>query len=685
MIRGLAVLALALMASASPAQDSTGVAAPADTLAPRPDTLSRVLVPPSVPVAGWQITPVPVVTTALDLGDLWTGGWGPGRVDQTGSATPTGGLADRAMMSGAIRAGGFDYALGARGRTGGLALDGLAPDRLAASLDGRPLDDLFTGAPRTDVIPWEATDRLALQDATGGRPQTLAASLRPFRLAAPITELRYHTGGSGLQVISGTHAQTLGAPWGIGGDRARLTATAHVGSRQSDSPISGANLRHAHAIARLSLATPRWGAELTEHYTERTDGARRGVQANADLFDPLRALVFDAGAARRTLRNELSASLRAPLLSRQPATLWASWTRQVTRYSPSRDTLSVSGNRYALGVAGRLGGPTIRAWAALEDDPWGRLDPLADGNERLQFHAGLADTLTLGSARLAVQVGGHVAGGAFGPALAVRAEAGRLHGALSWAGVIPGRIEKAGFFPSASVGPGVIVGTASAGREQELSAEAGGAARLGTLGLAVKGFARIALDAQRLTVLQDVETAAATDVAFGFSRAVEPVGTVGLAGGIGWREGSASGVYLRSRLSASAWPFRGATALGDQMAEAAPALHGSARLGFRATRVGTGTAALDTGLMVRGWSAFRGVRLHPATGLLALERTASPRLPARAVLDLDARVTFGTRATVAVTWENVLSGLLYSGARVVQGEPLPGRLLRFGVFWAFVE
>lgn len=647
-------LLLAMAVSAN-AQDSTSVAAPvvlADTTA---------LIAPSVPLSGRPVSGVPIVTPALDVADLLD--------DEAALATWT-------------------YRLGAPGHVAGVSLDALSPARAGATLDGRPLDDVFTGAPRLDLIPWEATDRLVLTGPEAGAPVAVAASLRPFRERVPVTELRFHTGGVGLQNISGTHAQTHGAPLGVGGRRARTTYTFHVGSRQSDGAISGANLRHVHALGRVSLATPRWAAEVTHLYADRSEGARRGVLDNGALFNPRFASILDPGAARTTVRNNLSATLRAPLASHQPTTLWASWTRQLTRYTPggfSADTVSAKGNRYALGLTQPLGGLAVRAWAALEDDPWGRYDPLGDGHERAQLHAALTDTLRLGRATVAVTAGGHLVDGRLGPALGLRAEAGALVGAVSWTGVVPGRIEADGYFPDATIAPGVPLGTGNDGREQVVAAEIGGRTEVGAVTVTVRPFARLIVDAYPLMERQNVETVAANDVAFGYGRAIEPVGMMGAQTIATWRETPENGLSLASSVTVSTWPIRGPTEIPDRMAEAAPAVFGHVRLGYRARRVGTGTAALDAGATVRGWTAYRGVRVHPATGLLALARTDAPRLPARATLDLDAQVAFGTRARVAVVWSNVLSGLLYDGVRTVQGEPLPARHLRFGVFWAFTE
>lgn len=648
-----------------PSPDSTAVAPDSiRTAAPREATADTLaLVAPAAPLALRPVTPLPATTTALDATGLFGA---PGSEPGAGA--------------------GLGYDLGTPGRSAGLSLDGVAPDRLGLVLDGRPLADLFTGAPRLDVLPWEAADRLALADARGG-PLAVVAALRPFRLRVPVTELRFHSGEGSLQMVSGTHAQTRGAPWRIGGPRARMTTTVHVAGREANGPLTGARLRHANAILRLALATPRWGAELTEHYTERTDGARRGVVQDANFYSTRSASVLDGNAERRGLRNEIALRVRAPLAGSEPLAMWASWTRQTTRFRRGlgADTVSTSGNRYAVGASQRLGarGPSVRAWVAAEDDPWGSLDALGDENARLQVHAALADTLAVGGLRLAAQVGGHMASGAFGPAVALRAETGPLYAAASWTGTIPGRIESSGFTPEAILGPGVILTAAPDGQERTLRAEVGASGARGSVSFGARVLGSVVTDASRLVVLEDVSTALPEAAAFGYMRASGALTMLGARATVGWREGSDSGLYSTASAAVTSWS--GNDPLASRMDEAAPTLHGRARLGVRATRVGTGTAALDAGATVRAWSAFRSVRLHPATGLVALASPEAARLPARPVLDLDASVTFGTRARLAVTWENVLAGSLYNGAALVQGEPLAPSQLRFGVFWALTE
>ncbi|MEL6614504.1 MAG: hypothetical protein AAFQ43_02130, partial [Bacteroidota bacterium] len=222
--RGLwRLAALALVASATAPEAEAQDVPPPDSTVVVPDSIrtaspreaavdTLTLVAPAAPLALPPATPLPATTAALEAAALFR-------------------VPDGALARGPVA---FGYDLGTPGRVAGLSLDGVDPNRLALEFDGRPLADLFTGAARLDVLPWEAADRLALADARGGGPLAVVAAMRPFRLRVPVTELRYHSGEGALQVVSGTHAQTRGAPWGLGGSRARMTTTVHVAGRQAN-------------------------------------------------------------------------------------------------------------------------------------------------------------------------------------------------------------------------------------------------------------------------------------------------------------------------------------------------------------------------------------------------------------------------------------------------------------------
>ena len=337
-----AALALVVLAATASAQapDTTGVlAAPVGEIAAADSAaLPRPSVAPFGPAPGRAITPVPAVAASLSVARL------------------VGGVAtDVVTVPGPLPAV-FGYDLAAPGRVAGVTLDGQAPDAPAVTLDGRPYDDPFTGAPRLDLLPLAALGPVRLGDGARGRPTSLAARVRGFRLGVPITELRYLGGRSGLFHASGTHAQTRRPPAFLrgGSDDARLTGTFHAASRGARGPLAGSRLRHTDALGRLLLTRPGLAAEVGVVYADRTEGARLGVVPDTPSQDGVfsfeTATPLEPDAERQSQRVEGWARARVPVASR-PAEVGASVAVQRLAYTPdataSAGPVRVRGTRVA--------------------------------------------------------------------------------------------------------------------------------------------------------------------------------------------------------------------------------------------------------------------------------------------------------------------------------------------------
>ena len=166
----------------------------------------------------------------------------------------------------------------------------------------------------------------------------------------------------------------------------------------------------------------------------------------------------------------------------------------------------------------------------------------------------------------------------------------------------------------------------------------------------------------------------------------DAVREVGVAVGGGWREAARRGLYVRGEGTVRAVLDR--SGLRARLDAALPRAWAALRVGARAEGVGDGVLDLDLAAVAHTWTAFRSRRVEPATGLLALPDPGGPlgiRVPAQATLGLEATATFSARASVFLRYENALAGRATAGALVTQGEPLPGHVLRFGVFWALVN
>ena len=567
----------------------------------------------------------------------------------------------------------FDERLGAPGRSAGLSVDGLDPARVALLLDGRPLDDLITGAPRFDLLPLAALGPLRVSDGRLGQPASVDAETRLFRLGEPVTELRYLAGQSGVQVVSATHAQTRLPPAFLrGGSRdARLTVSGTVMSRNARGTLAGAVLRHTDVLGRTLLARPGLAIDAGVVYTDRTDGARLGVvPGNApDLFS-LDATVLDANATRRTLRAEAYANARIRLFSPQPLTVTASIVGQRLIYrSDAADTLRVHARRLALRVAQPLGRPLLRLDATLDDDPTGGSDALGDPGARLRLHATLRDSLSLGSALATVEGGAHLDGSRVFPSASGRLERGSSFAALRFGGAPTGRVEEAGL-------AGFVFAAPDGTAERVLVGEAGTGADRDDLRLGLRAYGSVRWNARLLVARGD---------AFAFETAPEALSALGLTASVGVRERTACGLYGRLATTLHTPLNAGDSEVARRDVAALPRLRANLRVGTRASGIND-VLDLDLAVVGRAWSRFYGTAVEPRTGLLALSDPATSLgavLPASGTLGIEAVATFADRATVFLQIDHVLGQA--RGAAVVQGEPLAPRVLRFGVFWALLD
>ncbi len=639
----LLVLCASAQAQTADSTVSSAAATPAAEL-PAPALPRPPLALPEAP-PGRPVAPVPAITPALSIEALLPG---------------------------------FDYALGAPGRSAGASLDGLDPNHAALFLDGRPFDDLITGAPRPDLLPLAALAPLRLSDGRVGAPVSIEAATRAFRLGVPVTELRYLAGQSGVQDVSATHAQTRLPPAFLrGGSRdSRFTVAGTVMSRRGQARLAGADLRQTDLLIRSLLTRPGLATDVGIVYTDRTDGARRGVVPGAadDIFS-LNAEALGADATRRTLRTEAYATARLRLVAPQPATVTIRGVTQRLVYAAGTsvgagDTLRVHARRAEARLVQPLGRTLhFRSGAAVDLLPAANAGALGTPRPRLRLDAALRDSVALGGAQATLEGGAALIGGAVVPFGSVRIARGASAVGARVGGSGPGPVEASGLIGS------IAGGNAATERTLVVDAETRLALGAASLGLRAFGTARTSA---RLLV--------ARDTLFTVETAPGPLAALGLTARLGLRDGAARGVYAHATATARA-PLRAdASALARRDADALPRLWADVRAGTRASGIGDGVLDLDLAVVGRAWTAFRSRLVEPTTGLLALPDPASDLgqvLPARGTLGVEATATFSRRATVFLQLDHALGQAV--GATVVQGEPLAPRVLRFGVFWALLD
>ena len=156
--------------------------------------------------------------------------------------------------------GAFVYDFAVSGAPSPVSLGLAHPDRIALTLDDRPVEDIFTGRPALERLP---EDYLAPihRDQHSARSSTgLLAESRAFASAMPVTELRYRAGPNGYQFVGATHAQSRRPDWvrRIGGDQARLSMLFNITGHGDDGEYTNARTNGFQLYGRVGMELPGW-------------------------------------------------------------------------------------------------------------------------------------------------------------------------------------------------------------------------------------------------------------------------------------------------------------------------------------------------------------------------------------------------------------------------------------------
>jgi hypothetical protein len=575
----------------------------------------------------------------------------------------------------------FVYDFGTPGWPDGWSPYGLNPNHVGLFMDGLPMNDLITGRPRYDLIPLTFMEPLRTQAARDDAPVAVHGRVRDYDAAQPLTEMRYRTSNTGLQSVTVMHAQRRRPVWF--GRPGRLNVLFGYGGHAAKGEYPGSRLRRARLVlGRIRYERPGWAVEVKDVFNRRRVGAHGGVlpapgAPYESIFQRLGAQVENPDALRETIRNDLSAALRARLAPGLEAlTLAGYWTNERFQYRNPSDTLTARVRRLGFRVAQdvRLGGHRLRLSAEGRRDVvrTGAALPDSLGLTRRQLHVAARDTFGLGALEAVLEGGFHRDDGVSFPtgfarltwrfgASSVFAEGTHAGQPVSW-------VARYGF--GGSVAP---VGERPDGRLT--MGRAGFTVRLGPFDLTAFGFVHELRDPLDLYVTAG-DTVAARVASETWRRA-------GVAGDFGFRREAARGLYLVAQPTFVR--FRApVSADGERAAAALPELFGQARLGARFLLF-QNDLDLNVYLRARYWGRMRSRTLHPQTGLLVLPEADARTFNASGTLDL--YVEGGVRsATLFLAYENILSGTgLLVGNLIVPGYPLPERRLRFGVFWPILN
>ncbi|SHK35329.1 putative porin [Rhodothermus profundi] len=569
----------------------------------------------------------------------------------------------------------FTYAFRLLGWPEGWSPDGLPPHLVGLRLDGHPFNDPVTGRPAYELLPLFFLSPVRMGAAVDQAPLTVFTELRPYGVPRPLTELRYRTGGDGLQSIMALHVQNRRQS--LRGRPGLLQLLFGYGGHAMQGAYPGSRLRRGRQVlVRLRYQQHDWALTLINLHNRSRVGAHGGVlphpgQAFETIYEPFGAAVRYPSARRQTIRNDLAVTLRVRTgLTRAPLTVSAYWTAQTFRYrNPELDTVAAHTDRYGFyleqtlaGIIWRLEGvwdwlrqpqatATDARWTRARmrllaaDTLWQRTWYLAWNGQvfRQEKRIGAEATLALGRAK-----------GRWRPLL----QMGLHHPEPPW-------VFRTGW--GELLQPCVAC---SGGRVVRI--KLGVQHAVGSFRGRVEGFMMRLEEVPDLYAVGRGDTVQVQALKAGLVHG-------GVTVGFEWRRAARRGPYARVQATTFRTFNAAASSLHRRQAAALPALLLHVRLGGRLLLF----QELDTDLYLLGryWTSFRSRLLHAATGLLALPERGARRFGPAGTLDLYVEAGLRT-AKLFLVWENIISGtVLQPGVLLVPIYPLPARRLRFGVYW----
>jgi hypothetical protein len=606
----------------------------------------------------------------------------------------------------ADHAGGFLYDLGEYGWPNGWSPRGLAPHRVHLWLDGFSLNDPLTGRPRFELLPPSFLTVPRTGTDPGGQAVGVHTSWLPYEPKRPITNLRYRYGGDGgLHAIEVGHSQKRRID--LFGRPGVLQAVLGFGGRKADGVYDGSRLRRERRIwARLRYQTNDWTVELSDRSSIYRIGAHGRATPPGERFSTIYALpvagesVQRPDARRKTVRNDLTARVRAPLLPglnrrTELAARWTSHTFDVR--DGGRDTTwtsKLNEGHMRLRQSFSVGAHTLTGTARghLRSIAQTNVQPL-DDDRRGALHLGVRDSLRLGQSDFVLDVGGHLTAEQSYPSLNVRAQRSMGPVQLTASGTVTGQqgswIEDEGFPPFVQPLSADRSGIADHLVEGTLKARIAA----GPFDVGIQGFAHQIRSAVDLFAVEPDNPSPPTTITDTVAaRALSsPVQRAGITLTGGWRRDARRGLYATGRGTLLQTLNAGSSSLHDRLAQTLPSAFGRARLGARF--VIFTDLITDLYVQARGWSAMNSRWFHPPTGRLVVPPrqnpipgpNAPPEVGPSGTIDIRAEAQL-RNATLFFTFENVQAGTqLQTGTFVVPVYPLPPQQFRFGVSWPIFD
>lgn len=529
-------------------------------------------------------------------------------------------------------------------------------------IDGRPLNDPYTGALNLYDIPLEAIEQvepLSGSDALlyGGQGSAINLVTRQFNNTRPITNIRYIQGAFEYSLLDGFFAQNI----------ARSTNALLGFQRQvTDGRFANSALDSWHIRGRVRYnASERFNIALTEYYSRSVNGMNGGIDLmqSRDPFDEITAVVRNANASERVSRHDLTLNgiarlFRDSLSTTQFSIYYSDIEREYT--DAPRNISDTYGSTM-------LGGRILQSLRTQTQNFLVGLDV-----QQSEFKKNSVELLNPINRAALFGKTTFTFFETIAPSIAVRAEQRQSQSRLSY-GVglrvnlgstiaLTSEIATTYRFPTEQedLGDDPTLSSLHFSDRKQTTKNLALEIALGELGsIEVRGFEKELPEGGRGYFIDSN----------GRPSPLAPHETMirGITGLFAFRwwkfEGIASGMFIETkRLSASITNLPKWTLTGE----------------WAYRNVFSTIAEVRAGIRARYASRHRGVQFFPHTWTYG--ESSGPDIAASSRLDFFTVANIGD-AFISLGWENLLNEKYMT----VSGYPMPGRTFRFGVNWLFID
>ncbi len=544
--------------------------------------------------------------------------------------------------------------LGEVGKPPHLTAYGLDGRGVPIMIDGRPINDPYTGTLNLYDIPLEAIEQIEPLNNLegllyGGQTSALNLVTRQFNNTRPVTNIRYLQGAFEYSLLDGFFAQNI----------ARSTNALLGFQRQvTDGRFANSALDSWNIRGRLRYnATERFNLALTNSYSRSVNGMNGGIDPvqSRDPFDEITAVVRNPQATQRVSRYDISLNgIARPFRDSLSATQFSLYYSDIEREenNPPQNISATSGSTELGGrIIQNLRSRTLHTTIGFD------IQRTEMTNNTLVISDPVLTTALFGKSELKVFE-------LFSPSAAMRAERRGSRTRLSYGIGVQGAL---GTF---------LAYSASVARTYQLPLslepdrsdttfpfiafpERQQTTKSLSIEFALRDLGSMELRGFETEVPEDGHAHPVDRPSLLASRETTIRGITGLLMLRWWKfEGTTTAMFLETRqASLPKWTL-------------------TSEFSYR--NVFSTIAELRAGIRARYASRHRGVQYVPSAGVYG--ESSGPDIAAFSRVDVFAVAKIGD-AFLSLGWENLLNEKYVT----VTGYPMPGRTFRLGVNWLFID